>query len=602
MRAIEFIQRFSERKTGQDKLRHPAVVVLEFGGGNCNLAGAPSCKDFCAVPNGKIYDSTLDPTPDMLVDQFKQVALVKPAVVSLVPNGEAVTNQKSNTPWGEVTVLQQKGNLSKGQVSSMVSYYSEKYGSETFDGEKAMETAEKIALIIAFGKGAGLKISLTTNGSFLNKDLLKLYRKMGLDFINLSYHPNQPFNPQNPDKTVLQLIAKANEAIEADVIPTITHVLTRQNADTFVALADCVVGQDILFAIGIANARGGGFSTSNGDIEPTVAQVKMVFRRLLARKLFADRHIRTTIPYLLMAPFLRQWVCDQSTDFFRVSFGKKGMDLQPKLNVCSEVQPENFVQLSDFITEDQFDSAAYLQWRSQAMADPEHGCPTCTHQCYFEAETLGTLNIGKNIEKFDWWDSVGKTIRQRRFFRHPIRPVVSKKEDFQNPYLWESLLQGMARILVGLKNSSYWQETFKRSGVDYNNLLAEFVADAMDPEVVDELVQTERNAAPAPVLNWHDSESLQSKFFRFIYWPQRSVREANIALPLKFQKILCHESPGDFRGTIEAILKRKRMEKIKSDGMLLKFIKQIQNFLTSCWNTLLFLGRGNDIKLAAGCQ
>ena len=76
----------------------------------------------------------------------------------------------------------------------------------------------------------------------------------------------------------------------------------------------------IFFAVGIANARGGSFSVDNPSIEPSDHQLKQVFRRLLARKLFADRHIRTPVSYLLMAPLLRHWVCGDSTDFFHASF------------------------------------------------------------------------------------------------------------------------------------------------------------------------------------------------------------------------------------------------------------------------------------------
>lgn len=61
MSTIELIQRFSEKR--QDgRLRNPGVVVIEFGGGNCNKAGETSCRDFCAVPKGKFYDSELDPS------------------------------------------------------------------------------------------------------------------------------------------------------------------------------------------------------------------------------------------------------------------------------------------------------------------------------------------------------------------------------------------------------------------------------------------------------------------------------------------------------------------------------------------------------------
>lgn len=617
MSAIEFIRRFGERQTEYNQRRRPpVVVVIEFGGGNCNKAGTASCRDFCAVPNGSFYDPTLDPTPKMLIDQFRQLVPIRPAVVSIVPNGEAViTNQESNTSWGEVFFQQESGNLSRKQVAALVHFYSKRYNFESVDGKQAMTPAEKMALIIALGKNIGLNLSLTTNGSFLTKDLLALYREMGLEYANLSYHPNKPFDPQKYEPCLEHLMKKANEAIEVGIIPTITHVLTRQNADTFVALADYVTEHDILFAVGIANARGGGFSTQNPDIEPTDAQVKLVFRRLLARKFFADRHIRTTIPYLLMAPYLRHWVCGQATDFFHISIEKIDGKLHPQLNVCSEVRPDYPIAIGDFLNRG-FDVAAYLDWRSTVMHGPEGGCRSCTHQCYFESETRGTLKFGGGIETWDWWDTFGKGARQRYTFRHPVRPVVSQRKDFQNPYLWGSFLQGIARVVAGLKDDNYWQETFRRSGVNYDNLLADLIKDAMDPGVIGELVQLEAKETrirtwkshetaatkrdviftSSLALDWHDSGSWQSRLLRAIYLlVQRSGREAKIAIPLKFRYILRRESPPDFRITIENILRRKRAEGIKLHDGILQFVKKVRNFLNICWDRIFSFGSRNTM-------
>lgn len=596
MSAIELIRRFSERKIDHNRLRHPAVVVLEFGGGNCNKAGESSCRDFCAVPNGKPYDPGLDPSPSMLIDQFRKIAALKPAVVSIVPNGEAViTYQKSNCAWGEVFCQMTRGNLSEKQSQALIYYYSKKYQFDSVNQAQAMDPAEKMALCLALGKNAGLNLSLTTNGSFLDKDLLKLYREMGLEYVNLSFHPNKSFDPQKLNPDLEHLIKRANEAIEVGIIPTITHVLTRQNADTFVALVDYVTEHDIFFAVGIANTRGGKFSTNNQDVEPTENQVKMVFRRLLARKLFADRHIRTTIPYLLMAPFLRHWVCDQATDFFHVSIEKTDGKLQSKLNVCSEIRPTGQIELGDFF-KNGFDNNSYLNFRSEI----KQGCQGCTHQCFFESETRGTLSIGNNLERWDWWDSFGKGARQRYTLRHPIRPVVSQRADFQNPYLWESFLQGIARIVAGLKENKYWQETFKRSGIDYRDLLNSCIHDATNPDVINELVQLEkhevqikawqvqqaeakkRNVIFSLAFNWHDSENFQSRFLRAVYKPfQRSSQEAGMAIPLKFRSILKHESPVDFKTTIESILAGEREEESKLRKGILHWIKKIKRFLSS---------------------
>ncbi|MBI2337671.1 hypothetical protein HYU95_00650 [Candidatus Daviesbacteria bacterium] len=512
--------------------------------------------EFCGVPKGKEYDPVLDPALEMLEKQFQEIALLKPAVVSIVPNGEAVRpDQQSNTNWGDIAKFSLK------QSRFLMQYYSEKYNSDMINQNQALTCAEKMAVAIALGKNAGLNLSLTTNGDFLDKDLLLLYRQMGLEYMNLSYHPPKPFNPERYDSNIEHLITVANQAIEVGIIPTITHVLTKQNADTFVALADYVTEHDIFFAVGIANASGGGFSVNNPDIEPTKSQVKMVFRRLLARKLFADRHIRTTIPYLLLAPYLRHWICDQTQDFLHVSIEKSGERLQPQLNVCSEI-------------------------RSKTM----EGCNGCTHQCFFEAQTRGTIGI---LERNDWWDTFGKAARQRYAFRHPIRPVVSQRKDFENPYLWVSLLQGIGRIIAGLKDDIYWKDTFQRSGVNFESLLHELVNDATNPEVIQELIEAEKIDADTKIwvkneaevikrnpifTNWHDAGYLQSRFLRSIYLKLQESGRYGFAVPLKFKNILRYEEPGDFRAGIEAILRSKRKERSVFKGIL-QIIKVIINLL-----------------------
>lgn len=580
MPAVEFIQRFTKLRTDSVSLRPPAFVVLEFGGSCCNKAGTASCKDICALPKGQVYDAEMDPTADMIAEQFQQMVLLKPAAVSLVPNGEAVLPyQESNTPWSDVLRLKEEGKLTVGQAKRLTSYS---------EGRLRMSVAEKTALIIALGKNVGLNLSLTSNGSFLNKELLRLYKDMGLGFMNLSYHPNKPFNPDNPDSNIKHLVAIANEAIEAGIIPTIAHVLTRENADTIVALCDYVTGEDIFFSVGIANTLGGGFSSSKKEIEPTDEQVKTVFRRLLARKLFSDRHIRSTIPYLLMAPYLRHWICGETTDFFHISFDKRNGNTQPGFNVCSDMRAKNPVCFEDFLKDGVFDTDSYLKWRSGLKKD----CSGCTSQCYFESETRGTLNIGQRIESWDWWDSFGKGFRQRYTFRHPIRPVVSKGEDFQNPYLWESLLQGIARIMAGLKDNQYWQETFKRSEVSYVAVLQRCIADALNAEVVNELV-----AAESAFFNWHDAKNFQSRFLRALYLPfQRSGKEANIAIPLKFQEILRHESKVDFEASIKSILKAKREETLNIKKTILNIVKRVNKFLDYLYNWL-WVPRSSNITV-----
>ena len=451
-----------------------------------------------------------------------------------------------------------------------------------------MSVAEKMALTLALAKNAGLNLSLTTNGSFLTKDLLELYAKMGLDAINLSYHPDKPFDPNGDNPDLKHLIAKAKESIDVKIIPTITHVLTSRNASTFVALADFVTDRDIFFSVGIANARGGAFSTGteNQWIEPTDNQLKIVFLRLLARKLFADRSIRTTIPYLLLAPLLnKSWICDQTTDFFHISVERVNRKLQPNLNVCSEVRPNKGTQLINFISNGKIDTNSYLKWREEEMRNSKTGCKTCIHQCFFEAEARGGINFSNPllaVEIWDYWDTAGKGLRQKYTFRKPIRPILSHKNDFLNPYLWESLLQGVARQMAKLVGNTYWQETFKRSNVSYEAILASSINDAFDQAFIQQLIVAEQeDRENKSEKNWHDANYIQSKLFRRLYLSvQKSGQEGRLPIPLKFKGILRRESQENLPGEITQIVlfERKKQEKakIKNRGIIYPFVSLIQ--------------------------
>ncbi len=463
-----------------------------------------------------------------------------------------------------------------------------------------MTLAEKMSLPIGIGTNNDLNLSITTNGSFLNRDLLELYGKMGLKTINLSYHPNAPFNPNKYDPALEHLIARAKEAIEYDIIPTITHVLTSENAETFISLADYITEHDVFFAVGVATARGvDNFSNSkNKWIEPSDDQVKIVFLRLLARKLFADRHIRTSIPYLLIAPHVKNsWVCDQNTDFFHLNFQFAKGSWGLKLNVCSEVRPNENKKLQDFITNNKLETNKYLNWREKAMNDIETGCKTCIHQCWFEAESRGGIDLNHNnpllnLELWDYWDTLGKGLRQKYTFKHPIRPTVSQKADFQKPYLWESLLQGIARELARMKNNDYWQRTFHRAGVNYTQILESCILDSSKQELITLLSDLEKqdvnlklwekspNLSYLIASEWHDAQSFQSKALRTLYLnTQKSGREAGIAVPLKFTGILRRNSGNIFKEEMNSlidqtgIIKSNSINITKNKGSIFPFIK-----------------------------
>lgn len=591
MPLVEFAKRFLEpRREGSN--RYPAIVILEFGGGSCNYIDR--CRDFCAVPSGRIYNPQLDPPAEMLVPLFQKIKLLHPGIVSIVPNGESVdTKQDSNTPWYQVVELFKQGLIKPKQFHALDNYHAQNYHFPLMQRGHLMTPAEKMALSIAVGKNAGLDLSLTTNGSFLNADLLDLYGKMGLKSINLSYHPPRSFAQEKGNLTLEHLLKKAEEAVKADIIPTITYVLTRSNADGFVACADKILEADIFFSVGIASTRGGALSQENPNIEPTEEQVKMVFRRLLARKLLADRAVRTTYPYLLLAPYLRNWFCDQTTDFFHISIELAGSKLSPRLNVCSEVRPQETSQLENFLRGEKLDVPAYLSWRQEAKEDQNNGCKSCWHQCYFETEARdwGTLLSPDPLTAWDYWDTAGKTLRLNLTpNRYSVRPTVARREDLQNPYFWESLLQTIARQTASLADSSYWQRKFQLAGASLDDVVvASCIEDAFNPTVVADLIEREKR--DFPIAHWRDENSLQSRALRGLYlFTQRSGYEAGIAFPFKFAAMLEHEtSEGKFRDQIEGIIFQRERKAVKINnpsGIIYPLITQIIEFVNQwlSWN------------------
>lgn len=198
------------------------------------------------------------------------------------------------------------------------------------------------------------------------------------------------------------------------------------------------------------------------------------------------------------------------------------------------------------------------------MEHSETGCKTCIHQCFFEAEARGGINLSNPlfpIEIHDYWDTLGKGLRQKYTFKKPIRPIISHRRDLKNPYLWESLLQGVARQMAKLGANSYWQETFKRSGVSYDETVSSCIRNAVNQELINQLIEEENNDWQT-IDNWHDANNLQSKLFRSVYlMTQRSAKVAGITVPLKFKKILRHESNDNLQREIEAIVLFEREKK-----------------------------------------
>lgn len=216
----------------------------------------------------------------------------------------------------------------------------------------------------------GMMVNVTSNGDFLNPQLISSAAEAGLDALTLSLHTYS-------EPAINQLIKVGRLAARQRIIPAIHTVMTSESADKLPGVAAKAARNGIMFSTGVVQTIGDGYAKEqDASVIPTLDQQERVFRFLRGLKLFG--FTRTNFNYLNDAAkyYPNNWKCNPETDtFIRVSTGGR-------MNVCPRVATD----LNVFELEDLTDK----RWREQKRAGVAD-CGNCFFSGYFEVEQQHVL-------------------------------------------------------------------------------------------------------------------------------------------------------------------------------------------------------------------
>lgn len=255
-------------------------------------------------------------------------------------------------------------------------------GGETlapFKTKEGITFTEHTLGVVKHAKDKGMFLNVTTNGDFItSKDggVLASLQEAGLDSLTLSLHTYTM-------SALNHLIKAAHAAADHRIIPSVQTVMTSQTADKLPAIAAEVAKNGVLFAVGIVQVHGDGFSQKQDQsVIPTLEQQKRVFAALRSLKTWG--FVRENMKYLSEAQRYHpnQWLCDATRDNF-IAIGAGG-----KVNVCSSV--ETGLRLGDVLT------LSDTEWRKRKEIGVAN-CSGCRFHCYFEAENPDIVRDASTI-------------------------------------------------------------------------------------------------------------------------------------------------------------------------------------------------------------
>lgn len=211
----------------------------------------------------------------------------------------------------------------------------------------------------------GMFTNVTSNGDYVNEEIIKELSAAGLKSIAFSLHTYSL-------TSLKRLISLCKLASHFKIVPTISLTFTSETAKhiPFVAFQAAING--ILTSINICQDHGSEFSTSRHDLVPTLEQQNQVLRFLSKLKSFG--FVRTNRNYLAKAPryYKNNWRCNSESDEF-IHISATGF-----LNICSEVRTPINVLNSNL-------SLQSPEWR-EIKKTLVSNCHNCLHQCYFESQ------------------------------------------------------------------------------------------------------------------------------------------------------------------------------------------------------------------------
>lgn len=224
--------------------------------------------------------------------------------------------------------------------------------------------------IIAFAQSRGMYVFLHSNFTLLDKPKIRGLSELGLFAITGSLDSMSSFEKSNCG--VLDLLAYAGEC---GIVPIVSSVLTRTNANELSAIAEKAISRGILFNFGLYQHVGGLFSARDPRLIPApeiVLSVASQLRRLKDQ----TGGIRSSYNFLRtenLAHYHGGWKCNPLKDHWIV------VNNDGTLMRCQEYGSDLKVVDLEFLDDP--------VWREHKV-DTVGRCSGCYHHCYFDAETL----------------------------------------------------------------------------------------------------------------------------------------------------------------------------------------------------------------------
>lgn len=247
----------------------------------------------------------------------------------------------------------------------------------TFTTKERIPFAKHTEDIISYAHQKGMYTSITTNGDYVNTEILRKLRNAGLDALNFSLHTltNQGLE---------HILRGAKMTAQVGIPPIVNVVYTADLTDKIPGIAAMCAENGIFFSTTIVQEYGGGFSAVPEQSQiPSVRQQRQVFESLIPLK--RAGFIIDSERYLKHAPDFpgNSWKCDPDKDAF-IHIKAIG---QGEIGVCSEV-PTPFK-----VGEVNLKDRAWREKKKELVAN----CNNCLYLCTFQAENSDLVGSLKTL-------------------------------------------------------------------------------------------------------------------------------------------------------------------------------------------------------------
>lgn len=320
--------------------------------------------------------------------------------------------------------------------------------SSEFITNEGITFAQHTLDVVRYASQKGMLVNVTTNGDFVNEDILRELKEAGIDTLTFSLHSRS-------EGGLRYIIQRAKMAAKAKIPPIVSVVFTSDRTEDIPKIARRCTENGILFATTIVQEYGGGFSTVPAESKiPTPEQQRQVFDALIPLK--KAGFVRNNMNYLKHAPDFpgNSWKCDPARDpFIQVRAVGDG-----EIGVCSEVHTKFKVGEVDLKEN---------KWRD-VKRDLVHNCKNCLYSCTYESQNpdligdlpifaiMGIIKAGES----GWVEGWGQHVVEKRSLldqlfkprEHALQPGVSVNvADVKKNYSWNNISNvelGAIRLLA----------------------------------------------------------------------------------------------------------------------------------------------------------